>query len=175
VDDVGRLLLAAKDGDRDAFARAVRTLQPDVWRFVHHLTSPHLVEDVVQDTMVRLWRALGRYRGDASGRTYALAIARRAAADSIRRTAREKRLVGRVHDHDRGEATPDASRRVELQQAIDALDPDRRDAFVLTQVLGLPYDETAAVCGVPIGTIRSRVARARADLMTNWVADEAVG
>ncbi len=47
-----------------------------------------------------------------------------------------------------------------------ALDPDRREAFVLTQVLGLSYAEAAEVCRVPVGTIRSRVSRARADLLT---------
>jgi RNA polymerase sigma-70 factor (ECF subfamily) len=45
------------------------------------------------------------------------------------------------------------------------LDPDRRAAFVLTQLIGLSYAETASVLGVPIGTVRSRVARARADLI----------
>ena len=48
---------------------------------------------------------------------------------------------------------------------IEALDPDRREAFVLTQVVGLSYAEAAEVGGVPIGTIRSRVARARAVLL----------
>ncbi|MGH9034928.1 MAG: sigma factor-like helix-turn-helix DNA-binding protein, partial [Acidimicrobiia bacterium] len=48
---------------------------------------------------------------------------------------------------------------------LAGLDPDRRQAFVLTQVLGLSYGETAAVCDCPVGTIRSRVARARADLI----------
>ena len=47
---------------------------------------------------------------------------------------------------------------------LDALDTDRRDAFVLTQLVGLSYDEAAVVSGCPIGTIRSRVARARDDL-----------
>jgi RNA polymerase sigma-70 factor (ECF subfamily) len=45
------------------------------------------------------------------------------------------------------------------------LDPDRREAFVLTQLMGLPYAEAAEVAGCPVGTIRSRVARARADLI----------
>ena len=48
---------------------------------------------------------------------------------------------------------------------VAGLDPDRRAAFVLTQLLGLPYAEAAEICGVPVGTIRSRVARARADLI----------
>lgn len=54
----------------------------------------------------------------------------------------------------------------ELNELVAALDPDRRVAFVLTQVLGLSYHEAAAACDCPIGTIRSRVARARQDLMS---------
>jgi RNA polymerase sigma-70 factor (ECF subfamily) len=54
---------------------------------------------------------------------------------------------------------------VSIQLAVAALEVDRRAAFVLTQLLGLPYDEAAEVCGCPVGTIRSRVARARQDLI----------
>ena len=57
--------------------------------------------------------------------------------------------------------------------ALDALAPERREAFVLTQLVGLPYATAAEVCGVPIGTIRSRVARAREDLRSEL--GEAVG
>jgi RNA polymerase sigma-70 factor (ECF subfamily) len=49
---------------------------------------------------------------------------------------------------------------------LDGLDPDRREAFVLTQLIGLSYAEAADVCGCPVGTIRSRVARARDDLVS---------
>jgi RNA polymerase sigma-70 factor (ECF subfamily) len=60
---------------------------------------------------------------------------------------------------------PDATARVELDEVLAQLDDDRRAAFVLTQVLGLRYDEAADVLGCPVGTIRSRVARARGDLV----------
>jgi len=63
------------------------------------------------------------------------------------------------------EATPAQAPAPEITgDLIAALDSDRRDAFVLTQLIGLSYDEAAVVAGCPIGTIRSRVARARADL-----------
>jgi RNA polymerase sigma-70 factor (ECF subfamily) len=52
-----------------------------------------------------------------------------------------------------------------LHQFVDRLTDDRREAFVLTQVVGLSYEEAAEVVGCPIGTIRSRVARARIDLL----------
>ena len=60
---------------------------------------------------------------------------------------------------------PSASGEVDLRLLLAGLDDDRRQAFVLTQVLGLSYAETADACGCPIGTIRSRVARAREDLL----------
>ena len=56
---------------------------------------------------------------------------------------------------------------------LDAIDPDRREAFVLTQVAGLSYDEAAIVLDCPVGTIRSRVARARAHLVAEVRAAEA--
>jgi RNA polymerase sigma-70 factor (ECF subfamily) len=69
----------------------------------------------------------------------------------------------------------DTSGRVDLDALIAALQPERREAFVLTQLLGMSYDEAADVVGCPIGTIRSRVARARADLIALVNRAEAAG
>jgi RNA polymerase sigma-70 factor (ECF subfamily) len=66
-----------------------------------------------------------------------------------------------VGDH---QVLPDPADAVLLIQLLAGLDPLRRAAFVLTQLLGLSYAEAAEVCGCPVGTIRSRVARARAEL-----------
>jgi RNA polymerase sigma-70 factor (ECF subfamily) len=60
-------------------------------------------------------------------------------------------------------SSPEAT--VVLADALARLDDDRRAAFVLTQGLGLSYEDAGAVCGCPVGTIRSRVARARGDLV----------
>ena len=57
---------------------------------------------------------------------------------------------------------------------LDGLDHDRRDALMLTQVMGLSYAEAAEVCGCPLGTIRSRVARARVDLITAARRDDLI-
>ena len=59
---------------------------------------------------------------------------------------------------------PDSTLRVDLEELLGRLDEDRRTAFVLTQVLGMYYDEAAEVIGCPVGTVRSRVSRARLDL-----------
>ena len=64
---------------------------------------------------------------------------------------------------------------VEIRILLDGLDPERREALVLTQVLGMTYAEAAEVCGCPVGTIRSRVARARDDLLRAAAEDDRAG
>jgi RNA polymerase sigma-70 factor (ECF subfamily) len=168
MEDLTRLLLAARDGDRLALAGAIRASQAEVWRLAVHLVGPSDADDATQDTYVRAWRSLPRFRGDSSGRTWLLAIARRACADAVRRKVRDRRLAGRLRAEAVGPpAAPGADPAVAegLAELVEMLDADRREAFVLTQVVGCSYSEAAAVCGVPVGTIRSRVARARADLV----------
>ena len=164
--DLTSLLLAARDGDRLALAAAIRSSQAEVWRLASHLVGRDEADDATQDTYVRAWRALPHFRGESSGRTWLLSIARRACADVVRRRVRERRLAGRLRGRTTGaEAVHDPGAVLGLHALVDALDHDRREAFVLTQIVGCSYAEAAEVCGVAIGTIRSRVARARADLL----------
>jgi RNA polymerase sigma-70 factor, ECF subfamily len=160
MEDLTRLLVAARDGDRTALEAAVRAGQPDVWRLARSLVGTDDADDVTQETFVRAWRALPAYRADASGRTWLLAIARRTCADALRRRYRHRRA-------DRLRRAPIAAPPDDpgVSGLVAGLEPDRREAFVLTQFLGFSYGEAAAVCDVPLGTIRSRVARAREDLI----------
>lgn len=174
MDELTRLFLAARDGDQDALHRAIRASEADVWRFCAHLVGRGDADDVTQDTYLRAWRALPAYRGDASARTWLLAIARRACADAVRRTVRRRRLDHRViangpPDQVRADPTLDT----ELDALLATLERDQRAAFVLTQVLGHPYADAAEICGVPVGTIRSRIARAREQLVAALRAAEA--
>ncbi len=179
MDDLTRLFVAARDGDRTALLRAVRESQADVWRLAAHLVGPDDADDVTQDTFVRAWRALPAFRADSSARTWLLAIARRACTDAVRRRIRQRRLASRAFE----EASVSASSRAadhptgvrDLLALVDTLEVKRRTAFVLTQIVGCSYEEAAAVCGVPVGTIRSRVARAREDLVALLRAAEATG
>ncbi|MFA9431639.1 sigma-70 family RNA polymerase sigma factor [Egicoccus sp. AB-alg2] len=160
MDELTRLLRAAGDGDRAALSAFVRATQDDVWRFCAHLVEPAVADDLAQEVYLRAMRSAPRFRGDASARTWLLAIARNVAADEIRRRQRRRRLPEVTE-----RVEPDPAGDVELLDLVGALDDDRRSAFVLTQLLELGYAEAAAVCGVPVGTIRSRVARARQDLL----------
>jgi RNA polymerase sigma-70 factor (ECF subfamily) len=162
VDDLTRVLIAARDGDRNALVTAIRESQADVWRYCAWLVDRAAADDLVQDTYLRVLRALPAYRAEASGRAWLLAIARRACADDVRRRVRRRRLQGQLPRPDT--EAPDSSRQVALEMLIGTLDPERREAFVLTQLIGCSYEEAAVASGAPIGTIRSRVARARGEL-----------
>jgi RNA polymerase sigma-70 factor (ECF subfamily) len=155
--------IAARDGDRRALARFVEESQGDVWRYCAYLTDPQSADDVAQDTYTRAIGSLHRFRGESDAKVWLLSIARRAAADHLRGRSRRLRLVDRLRS-DRADHTSVPDDRLGLTELIGRLDTDRRDAFVLTQILGLSYDEVARICGCPIGTVRSRVARARDEL-----------
>mgnify|MGYP006331182579 FL=1 len=173
-DDVTRWALAAKGGDQRAAEAFVRATQRDVHRFVANLTTSADAEDLCQETYLRAMRALVRFDARASARTWLLAIARRVAADHIRTAMRRPRTTSAGDWESVGRRDVPAGRldeQVVLTALLADLDPARREAFVATQVLGLDYAEAAEVCGCPVGTIRSRVFRARADLIAALHAD----
>jgi RNA polymerase sigma-70 factor, ECF subfamily len=163
MDDLTRLLRAAQGGDRLALAAFIRRSQAEVWRLCAYLVDRQAADDLTQEVYLRAWTALPGWRGEASARTWLLAIARRACAQAIRRRVRPPIPLVRTAAGDH-QVLPDPAEAVLLSQLIAGLDPHRRAAFVLTQLLGLSYAEAAEVCGCPVGTIRSRAARARADL-----------
>ena len=167
MDELTSLARAAGRGDRAALARVVRETQGDVWRLCAHLVDPAAADDLVQDTYLRAIPALRRFRGDAPVRSWLLAIARRACAAEISSRSRDRQLAARIAAAPRGavaQSAPGPGAQAEAGLLLAALEPDRRAAFVLTQLLGCSYAEAAAICGCPVGTIRSRVARAREDL-----------
>lgn len=161
-DPLRRLLEAAVEGDDAAFGELVRQAQPAVWQLCQALGSPGEVEDLVQETFLRAVRAAPAYRGDAPVRLWLLSIGRRVCADDVRRRTKQRDLVRRLSML-RHEA--DVAHAGDMDDLLRGLDEDRRAAFVLTQLLGLGYQEAATVLGCPIGTVRSRVARARASLL----------
>ena len=165
MDRLTGYLLAARDGDELALTAAIRTGQPEVRRFLRLLVDATDLEDVVQDTFVRAYRALPRFRGDASGRTWLLVIARRAAADATRARVRQRRLRHHAEQTAGSGVAADPGDEQALHDLVAGLEPERREAFVLTQLVGCSYVEAAEICGVPLGTIRSRVARAREQLL----------
>lgn len=171
-DQVTRWAQEAGRGDRQAATAFVRALQDQVWRFLSHLAGPGEADDLTQETFLRAFRNLPGFAGRSSARTWVFSIARRVAVDHVR-TAVARPKIASVPDwqtaaESAGAITAGADEGVTLHQLIAGLSRERREAFVATHVLGLSYAEAADVCQCPIGTIRSRVARAREDLVTAW-------
>jgi RNA polymerase sigma-70 factor, ECF subfamily len=167
VDELTSLARAAGRGDRDALARFVRQTQGDVWRFCAHLVDPAAADDLTQETYLRAIPALRKFRGDAPVGAWLLSIARRVCAAEIAARVRGRELDVRLAAESAvgpPPSVPDPGAQASVALLLAALDTDRRAAFVLAQMIGCSYAEAAAVCGCPVGTIRSRVARARADL-----------
>jgi RNA polymerase sigma-70 factor (ECF subfamily) len=157
----------ARGGDRAAFAALVRATQTDVWRFTAALVDPGAADDLTQETYLRAFKALPAFEGRSSVRTWLLGIARRACADHLRSVVRRRRLDARLAAQAITDApVPDPAHRLAGDDLLRRLGEERRTAFVLTQVLGLSYAEAADIEDVPVGTIRSRVARARDELVT---------
>jgi len=168
-DEITADALAARGGDPMARDRFVRATQRDVWRFVAYLAGVGAADDLTQETYLRALSGLHGFSGRSSARTWLLSIARRAVADE-RRAARirPRRAEGDWQDAaERAQPTelPGFEDGVALAELLGALATDRREAFLLTQALGLSYAEAAEICRCPVGTIRSRVARARTDLI----------
>jgi RNA polymerase sigma-70 factor (ECF subfamily) len=165
VDELAGWAEAARDGDPVAVTALVRATQDDVRRLCAYLVDKASADDLAQETYVRALKALPSYQARAPFRLWLLSIARRTCADALRGRTRRRRLLVRLQGGV-SETVPDGTGDVAASDLLSHLDPDRRAAFVLTQVIGLSYAEAAQTCQVPVGTIRSRVARARDDLQT---------
>jgi RNA polymerase sigma-70 factor (ECF subfamily) len=166
------LAFAAARGDQRAYADWVRSTQADVWRFVAHLTDSVAADDLTQETYARAVISLPRFAGRSSSRTWPLSIARRAVVDHFRARSFRPQHSGQdwetTIEEQSVRSRADSSgfeEVVEVGLLLRGLDDERREALVLTQLLGYTYAEAAEICGCPIGTVLSRIARAREDLL----------
>lgn len=149
----------ARRGDLGAFEQLVREFQADVYRFAWHLTRDRdLADDVTQDTFLRAFRFLDGFRGDRKFGSWLFSIARNCAMDAMRR-----RRFPLLRDPDLAldGAVGDAAASAELAAALAAISEEHREAFLLVEVFGLRYQEAADVLGVAVGTVKSRMFRAR--------------
>jgi len=169
-DDVTGWALRAQQGDATATAAFVRATQADVWRFCASLVDADTADDLTQETYLRAFRALPGFAARSSVRTWLLGIARRACADHLRTVVRRRRLDEVLRARFASASAPDPAAASGTTDLLARLPAERRSAFVLTQLVGLSYQEAAAVEDVPVGTIRSRVARAREDLVAALTA-----
>jgi RNA polymerase sigma-70 factor (ECF subfamily) len=165
------LALRAARGDRRALTDFIEATHGDVWRLLAHLADTDRADDLTQETYLRVMGALPRFAARSSARTWLLSLAHRVWVDSVRHDlARPRKSVEQWEDAAARTASPDTAggqawaELADARAMLDGLAPERREALILTQVLGYTYAEAAEICDVRVGTIRSRVARARADM-----------
>lgn len=165
-------------GDVLGFEQIVRHYSTMVFSLAARLVGPADAEDVVQETFLRAYHGLGKFRGESSLKTwiYAIALNRSRARMGTLGRLRAMFVPGRTLEGDPFASLDDAAdpasspeenavlreRRGRLRAAIRELPEEFRAAVLLRDLEGLSYDEVADVLGVPIGTVRSRLARGRA-------------
>jgi RNA polymerase sigma-70 factor (ECF subfamily) len=154
----------ARRGDPHAFRQLYEHHVEAVHGFlIRLLRDATAAQDALQDTFMRVLRGLPRFdpSGPARLSTWILVIARRVALDALDRR-RLEHANGRAGDPERGEAVPDL--RIALEAAVAALPAAQRTVFVLYEGTRLSYEEIALVEGVDVGTVKSRLHRARLEL-----------
>jgi len=174
--DDAALVRAAQGGDREALDQLFRRHYDRVHGVCRRITGNDAdAADATQEAMIAMVRGLDRFDGRASFGTWAYRIATNASLDELRRRRRRPLVAGRDHDHgnDHGHdlhehADPSAGERIEqlgdrqqIDAALAALAEDFRVPVVLRDVADLDYAEIAAILDVPVGTVKSRIARGR--------------
>jgi RNA polymerase sigma-70 factor (ECF subfamily) len=168
-------LLRAKNGDTEAFAALVRLYQTAIYnRMLRMSASPEDAEDLTQTAFVKAWLSLAQFQGDSSFFTWLYRLANNTALDFLRKSARRGPLRSYSLDDDtrpfselpaREGSAEDALLRRDLREALtkalDALSPEHRAILLQREIDGLSYQEIAALTGLELGTVKSRIARAR--------------
>ena len=168
------LIAAAQRGEQSAFAEIVRRYQRAVYRVAYALTRNAAdADDLAQETFVRAWGAIGRFeRGQplypwlariATNQAYSLFRTRKRRPETPIEPLLEAGMQWGVDDDPAGHAQ-ERERDARLRACFAQLAPEHQAVLALRAVQDLSYDEIARTLGVPIGTVMSRLSRARAEL-----------
>jgi RNA polymerase sigma-70 factor (ECF subfamily) len=169
--DIDALVVGrARQGDRAAFAGIVRHYDARLRALAYRLVRDRdRMDDVLQEVYVKAYRGLPRFKGDSALGTWLYRITYNACLDDLRRRPAvaavpyEPDAAAAVVDPGIGPADV-AALRHDLAVALDRLPPDQRAAVMLVDAYGLDYADAAGVLGVRVGTVASRLSRARAAL-----------
>ena len=154
-------------GDREALSELYAHYQRVLFSYLLQLTPDYgLAEEILQDTLVAVWKSAHRFEGRSSLQTWLIGIARRQAHNTLRQhklsLAGESEMEELVATDPEPEAFTLASiARDELAETFGQLAPLHREVLVLIFVHELSYQETAAILEVPVGTVKSRICNAR--------------
>lgn len=169
------LVRAAAGGDEDAFAQLVALHEKKVYNLALRMCGdPEDAWDAAQEAFLSAWRGLPSFRGEAGFSTWLYRLTSNAAIDLLRRTKRQRGEASLDDENlgidavDRTPSPQEQAEASELRGAVTAglsrLTDSHRQALVLREVQGLSYEEIAAVLEVDMGTVKSRISRARGAL-----------
>lgn len=156
----GELLRLARQGDPEAFISLTEPLRGHVYAVLVGMAGIQDAEDLTQETFVRAFRAIGRFRGEASLRTWMTRIAINLAIRHTRRR-RETAPLGEDSPEWPSVASPDVALAVAVRDAVQELTPKLRAAVVLFYFEGLELNEVARELRINRGTVASRLHEAR--------------
>lgn len=163
-------------GDPAAFEQLMTPLEGGLWRLCcHYLPNRQDAQDALQETMLKIWRALPDFRGQSALTTWAYRLCVNCCLDQLRRQKSRVQTQSADEMREQGfdpvdlsplpeETVEQSEMRAQLRACLDQLNPEQRTALLLCAVEGRSYEETAAIAGVGLGTVKSRVARARGKL-----------
>lgn len=159
-------------GDREALGELYACYQRVLFNYLLQLTPDYgLAEEILQDTLVAVWKSAHRFEGRSSLQTWLIGIARRQAHNTLRQRklslADESEMEGLAATEPEPEAFALANiARDELAEAFRQLAPLHREVLALVFVYELSYSETSTILEVPVGTVKSRICNARRALRT---------
>lgn len=173
--DLDRLIAQAQDGDVRAFEALLADHLPMVRRFARAFAgSPHDADDLAQDALLKVYKSIRLFRYQSAFSSWLYAVVRNSFLDgtksrSGRERAREQALQPGHVEGEPGDAPADEllhreQERQRLWRALRRVPVEFRSALVLFDLEGCTYDEVAAIEGVPVGTVKSRLSRGRAAL-----------
>ena len=169
------LVRAVAGGDTEAFERLVETYENKIYTLALRMSgSPDDAGDIAQEAFLAAWRGLPAFRGEAGFATWLYRLASNAAIDYLRRQRKQRGELSLDDEElgldavDAGPGPQDAAEGEEVRSAVaaglGALSEGHRQVLVLRELQGLSYEEIAAVLAVDLGTVKSRISRARSAL-----------
>jgi RNA polymerase sigma-70 factor (ECF subfamily) len=174
-DDI-ELINRCRRGDRDAFGEIVRRHQERIYNLCRHLLGNRAeAEDMAQATFLKAYRNLGKFQPQAALYTWLYRIAVNTCLDHLRRPFFEsifrRSPTGEEQVLEQPSSEPSPEKNLEnrqlhvaLEKALGKLSPKLRAVIVLKEIEGLAYEEIAATLEISLGTVKSRISRARGEL-----------
>ncbi len=186
-DDTKELVALSQAGDMEAFERLIQRYQTKIYNIAYRLSgNPHDASDLAQEALIKIYRSIGSFRGDAAFSTWAYHIMTNVYRDHLRKkNRRAEDFLDNPIDTGEGEISREVADNTYdpetlyentelgqyLQSLINGMNDEYKLVIILREQMGYSYDEIAATLDLPLGTVKSRINRARLYLQKKITTD----